>query len=111
MSNEAPSIRLANPPAELCDRLRLAVERAAVKNAESMEGLRAAVADFTIALREQGTTPEAVLISLKNVIHNRSLPLILPHPSDRNSASLRETISTWCIEEFFRDARYQTVQS
>jgi len=69
-----------------------------------MEALRAAVAEFTVALREQGSTPEAVLISLKGVIHDRSLPVIMPHPSEWKSATLRETISAWCIQEFFKDA-------
>jgi hypothetical protein len=93
---------LVIPPAELCQRLRSAVERAASRNAESMEALRAAVCGFTVALRDEGLTPEGVLVVLKTVVNNRSLLVIAPHVSDWNGDQLRERISTWCIKEYFR---------
>jgi hypothetical protein len=46
--------------------------------ADSMETLRVAVCGFTAALRDAGTTPEGVLISLKTLINNRSPFLSLP---------------------------------
>ncbi len=92
------------PPAEQCERLRIAVLQAAERSAESMGELRAAVREFTLALREQGTTPEQVLIALKNVIYNRSFPAIAVHPTEWASGTrLHEKISTWCIEEFFSE--------
>jgi hypothetical protein len=55
-----------------------------------------------VALRDIGTTPERVLIALKTVINNRSFIAIAPHASDWSGDDLREKVSTWCIEAFFR---------
>ena len=92
------------PQAEQCEKLRVAVERAAERSSASMSALRAAVKEFTVALRDQGTTPEQVLISLKHVIYSRSFPAIAVHPTEWASGTrLHEKISTWCIEEFFSE--------
>ncbi len=92
------------PPEEQCARLRLALEQAANRSAESMEALRLAVRDFTVVLRDEGTNPEHVLMALKAVIYNRSFPTIAVHPTEWAGGSrLHERISTWCIEEFFRE--------
>jgi len=93
--------KLAISEKELGERVRKAVKDAAERDAESMRRLRIAIAGFTVALRDIGTSPEQVLIALKTVINNRSLVTIAPHVSDRTGESLREKISTWCIEEFF----------
>jgi hypothetical protein len=95
-------LQLAIPEAELCDRLRQAVEDAAARDAASMNQLRLAVDSFTLALRDVGTTPERVLIALKTVINNRSFVSIAPHDSDWSGNDLRQRASTWCIEAFFR---------
>lgn len=97
------ALELAIPEAELCERLRKAVDDAAGRDANSMRSLRLAIRSFTLALREIGTSPEHVLIALKTVINNRTLVAIAPYASDWNGDELREKISTWCIEEFFRD--------
>ncbi len=69
-----------------------------------MDALREAVRDFTLVLKQDGTTPEHVLIALKNVIYNRSFPAIAVHPTEWASGTrLHEKISTWCIEEFFSE--------
>ncbi|MEP6507752.1 MAG: hypothetical protein ABJC63_05955 [Gemmatimonadales bacterium] len=69
-----------------------------------MAALKAAVGAFTSELRDEGTSPEHVLIALKTVIHNRSFPTISTHPTEWASGSrLHEKISTWCIEEFFKE--------
>lgn len=94
---------LVMPPAELCDGLYRAVYEAAGREAESMNKLRVAVRQFTIALRDIGTPPEHVLIALKAVVNNRSRVAIAPHVSDWNGDDLREKISTWCIHEFFAE--------
>ena len=99
---EALNLELVIPQAELCARLREAVQDAASRDAASMKRLRAAVESFTVALRDMGTTPERVLIVLKTVINNRSFVAIAPHVSDWNGDSLRERVSSWCIEAFFR---------
>lgn len=91
---------LAIPQGEICDRVRRAVEDAATRDAYSMNELRLAVSSFTVALRDTGTTPEHVLIALKTVVNNRTL--VAAHSSDWNGDELREKISTWCIQEFFR---------
>jgi len=91
-------------PAEQCEKLRQAVEQAAGRSAESMRTLREAVREFTVVLRDKGTTPEHVLIALKSVIYNRSFPAIAIHPTEWASGTrLHEKISTWCIEEFFSE--------
>ncbi len=46
--------------------------------------------------------PEAVLISLKAVINNRILVDGSPYAADWTGHQLREKISSWCIQEFFR---------
>ena len=86
---------------ELGERVRKAVKEAAERDAESMKRLRIAISSFTIALRDIGTSPEQVLIALKTAINKRSFVAIAPHVSDWTGESLREKISTWCIEEFF----------
>jgi hypothetical protein len=74
------------------DALRVAIEEAVARSAESMLALRLAVEGFTADLRDRGMTPEAVLIALKKIVRGRTdLPGIL----------MREQISTWCINEFF----------
>ena len=103
--HDHPTLALvqASSQAELCVRLRLAVEKAASRSADSMELLRIAVCDFTIALRNEGTTPEGVLIGLKSVIHEMSFPHIGSHASDSRGRPLREQITTWCIKEYFKE--------
>lgn len=74
------------------DVLRIAIEEAAARSAESMLALRVAVEGFTADLRDSGMTPEAVLIALKKIVRGRTdVPGIL----------MRDQISTWCINEFF----------
>jgi len=87
--------------AELSDRLRAALERAAERSSESMEALRRAVCAFTVALRDEGITPEAVLISLKAAIHSETLGPI-HHTSTLTGPRLQETVTTWCIKDYFR---------
>jgi|SRR5687767_3496807 len=86
--------------AGLSSRLHEAVERAAAKSSESMEALRLAVCAFTIALRDEGVTPEGVLISLKAAIHSETL---IPawQLSTLGGPHLREKITTWCIQDYF----------
>ena len=92
------------PDAELCDRLVAALEQAAIDRSLSMEALRLTVRDFTLALRQQGTTPEGVLISLKSVInHRRARPTLNQDFHDGPDPAIHEKISTWSIQEFFRD--------
>ena len=88
--------------AELADRLRSAIEDAASRDAIAMNALRIAVCEFTLALRDEGTTPEGVLITLKSVINRKSLPNFVPHDSERNHDKLRENMSTWCIQAYFK---------
>ena len=87
--------------AELSNRLLAAVERAAEKSSASMEALRLAVCAFTVALRDEGITPEAVLVSLKAAIHSQTF-ISLRRQSTWNGPHLQETISTWCIQDYFR---------
>ena len=97
-------LQLAIPPAELCSKLRQAVELAASRDADSMEKLRSAVCEYTALLRDRGTSPEGVLVSLKAVININALPPVAPDPADHARYKLRESISTWAIEEYFKGA-------
>ena len=105
LSSLGPALRVDLPQAELCERLRKGVERAASRNADSMEALRVAVCDFTAALKEKGTSPEGVLICLKALIADQTFSLIPRHPADLTAWQLREQMSTWSIREFFRDRK------
>ena len=81
--------------------LRAAVERAASKSDDSMEALRVAVCAFTVALRNDGVTPEGVLIRLKTAIRAETLSPLWD-TSSWSGPRLRETITTWCIQDYFR---------
>jgi len=89
--------------AEMSDRLRHAVEEAASRSADSMAALERAVRDFTAAIRDEGTPPEYVLIRLKGLIHSQTFPPLGAHASDWNGETLRQNISTWCIQEYFKE--------
>ena len=92
------------PPAEQCERLRVAVEFADSRSAESLAALHDAVREFTVVMKAEGINPEHVLLALKSVIYNRSFPMLAVHATEWASGSrLHEKISTWCIEEFFKE--------
>ena len=101
----AEALHLHVPPAPICEDLFNAVERAADRSTESMSQLRDAVAHFTAALRDEGAKPEAVLIALKSVINSRAFPSTMYYTSDISVELLRQQISSWSIEEFFREAQ------
>jgi hypothetical protein len=67
-----------------------------------MEQLHAAVNEYTALLRDEGRTPESVLISIKAVINIHALPPMGFDDADRTGYRIQETISTWAIEEYFR---------
>jgi len=98
----AENLRL---PVPLCEELHAAVERAAERSTESMNDLRHAVAQFTVALRVAGATPEAVLIALKSVINSRDFPRARLYTPDITDNDLRQQISAWSIQEFFRETQ------
>lgn len=91
------------PPISLCTRLLEAVEAAGAESAESMEVLRATVHDFSVNLRRQGATPEAMLISLKTLIRDQTFRGAASAGSYIYGDPMRQSISTWAIEEFFKD--------
>lgn len=87
---------------ELTLHLREALERAASKNSESMEALRRAVCVFTVALRDEGIAPEAVLIRLKAAIRYETL-MPLWETSTWSGPHLHEAVTTWCIKDYFSE--------
>ena len=91
------------PPEDLCKELHVAVARAAARSADSMAALHVAVRRFTVALQNDGATPEAVLIALKTVINAQTFR-ITPTSSDSSGEELRQMISRWSIEEFFSES-------
>jgi len=99
----AAALKHPAPPEPLCEELVDAVIRAATQSAESMQALRRAVCRFTLTLRDDGASPEGILIALKSVINSRVFPLIVSPTRDVSADRLREQISTWCIEEMFRE--------
>lgn len=100
----ASSLHVAVPPS-LCEDLHAAVERAAERSTESMNDLRRAVTQFTVALKLDGATPEAVLIALKSVINSRTFPSPRDYIPQSSSDDLRQQISAWSIQEFFRETQ------
>lgn len=91
-------------PIDVAGRLRTAVRAAAAHDSRSTEDVRSAVAEFTRTLREQGATPEAVLIAIREVLGSR---IVLENGrvgTEPTEQRLREEISTWCIKEYFRGA-------
>lgn len=83
--------------------LRIAVEEAATRRSGSIRDLRIAVHQFTMTLRVAGRTPEAVLVALRKVLDQRSAPGVDGHWVDKLSPIIREQMSTWCIEDYFKD--------
>jgi hypothetical protein len=90
------------PSVEVCEELYVAVEQAATASSRSMRELRSAVERFTKLLKDDGASPEEVLIALKTVINCRTFVVADPR-GDVND--LRQQISTWSIEEFFKDKK------
>jgi hypothetical protein len=90
-------------PDELCRDLRAAVEKAAVRSAGSINALRLAVKRFTVALRDDGAKPEAVLIALKSVINSRTFPIVDSRAEGWRPDELRQQISTWSVQDFFSE--------
>lgn len=93
------------PPDPLCEELHIAVEQAALRSAASINSLRFAVRRFTAALKQDGASPEAILITLKSVINSRTFPVVFNSTQDSSAEDLRHQISTWCIEEFFAEKK------
>lgn len=87
---------------EACELLRAAVVHAASRSAGSIKELRIALEQFTVTFRRSGTSPEAVLIRLKKVIDHKSLPALAMLPATELSPIIREQMSTWCIQDYFR---------
>jgi hypothetical protein len=94
-------IRHAISQADASRRVRAAVVVAASRHEVAMHALKIAVCEFTYSLRREGLTPEHVLVSLKQLIDDRSLPPIPAHESDWSGNRLRESMSTWCIRAYF----------
>ena len=100
----ASEFSLPLPAAEICEELCVAVERAATNSARSMNALRAAVERFTTALRHEGASAEEVLIVLKKFVNSRTFPLTGGYAGEGGD-DLRHQISTWSIEEFFKEMK------
>jgi hypothetical protein len=94
-------------PAELCEDIRIAFARVATGSPGSIGALQRAVRRFTVALHNDGATPEAVLIALKAVINSGTFH-VTTSPSDLSEEDLRQLISSWSIEEFFGDPALST---
>ena len=97
--------RATLPSLELCEQLRSAVKVAAARDAESVEALHRAVCAFTVALRDSGTPPEGVLIALKSLVGMGTLPPLSRNHPDWAGYLLREKMSTWCVNEYFREEK------
>ena len=97
----AIAVRRADEQAATARRVVQALELAASRDAAAMHALRLAVCEFTYAHRNEGLTPERVLVALKGVVHSRAMAPIRSHMSDRNGNRLRESVSTWCIKAYF----------
>ncbi len=96
--------KLVAPSHIHCRRVRNALLNASFADDVSMQELRMAVCEFTAELREDGITPEAILVSLKSVVSNRTVPPLLSPTSEWSDLRMRDQISTWSIDEFFRSA-------
>ncbi|MFL5482023.1 MAG: hypothetical protein ACJ8AK_07510 [Gemmatimonadaceae bacterium] len=94
-------------PQELCEDIHLAFARVASDTPGSIAALQRAVRRFTVALQNDGATPEAVLIALKAVINSGAFH-VTSSPSDLRDENLRQLISSWSIEEFFGAAALPT---
>jgi len=100
--NDQKVVKQALTESEACEVLRRALVQAATSSAGSLKELRVALDQFTLTFRATGTTPEAVLIRLRKVIDERSVPGLSIRPIDQLSPIIREQMSTWCIQEYFR---------
>ena len=85
------------------DRVRRAVVEAVQRHAKAIEALQLAIGECVRDLRDQGMTPEAMLVTMKAFI--RQTAAAYPPPG-RGPAwlteSVMENIVRWCINEYFR---------
>ena len=95
-------VKQAITEGEACEALRLAVLAAATRSAGSIKELRIALEQFTVTFRDAGTTPEAVLIRLTKIVEQRSVFSHTPRAEIELSPIIREQMSTWCIQDYFR---------
>lgn len=96
--------QLPLPPTSVCEELYVQVERAATMSARSMKGLRLAVEHFAAALKKEGASPEATLIVLKKIINSRTFPTSSWYEGEIAGEELRQQISTWAIDAFFKSS-------
>ena len=100
----AIAVRHAIAQVDAARRLRGALELAASKDTDAMQALRLAICDFTCAHRGEGLAPESVLIALKQMVDDRAMPPFPTRESNWNGWTLRQRVSTWCINAYFNDA-------
>jgi hypothetical protein len=67
-----------------------------------------AICAFTVARRNEGGTPEAVLVALKRVIDAETFEPVWSL-STLNGDHIREKISTWCIQDYFSSTECSAV--
>ncbi|GAC1517434.1 MAG: hypothetical protein NVS1B4_17660 [Gemmatimonadaceae bacterium] len=79
------------------DRRRAALATAVCDVADAREAMRAAVREYTQALRMEGALPEHVLVAVKSAV--RSAPV--PGSAAAMTDALVADAAQWCIASFF----------
>ena len=82
--------------------LEYAIARAASQDARSIKALNESVRRVTRELKQDGLTPEAVLIAVKTIIRSAGPLTSSADTLAWSNEQLRQRISTWCIKEYFR---------
>ena len=81
-------------------RARLAVVEAARRYEETQTALFHAISDCVRDLRQQGMTPEAMVITMKAFIRHS----VLNDPAQRGTVArpLMDQVIEWCIHEYYK---------
>ena len=70
-----------------------------------LERVRVAACEYVRDLRVRGVSPEAVVVSVKDILRRAIAGQTPTHDSRREADMLVERIVTWCIGEYYRPER------
>ncbi len=85
------------------EELRRAFRAAAVGNRDALAELRAAARTYVRELKDRGSSPEATVIAVKELMRRALAGHTPSHDQRRETDALVERVVTWCIEEYYHN--------
>ena len=84
------------------ENLRRAFRAVVAGNRSANAELRRATSDFVRELKTRGSSPEATVIAVKDVMRRALAGQTPTHDHRRETDALVERVVTWCIEEYYQ---------